>query len=148
MAVSDIALVPEYFHISDDNRLLFGGLATYSGQHPANIKKELYNKLLNIFPQAKDIGFEYEWGGFMGIGANRFPQVGQVKDNVFYAQAYAGHGIAASHVSARLIADKISGEVDRFDFIADITHQQFMGWNFMKKSLFAIKMAVKKLKSK
>ena len=68
-------------------------------------------KLLRVFPELADIAIEFQWGGMIGIGANRLPQIYRLPEqpNVFYAQAYSGHGLNATHMAGKLVAEAIKG---------------------------------------
>ncbi len=65
--------------------------------------------MLKVFPQLADVRIDYQWGGMIGITANRFPQAGRLSQypNVFYAQGYSGHGLNVTHWCARLLAEAI-----------------------------------------
>ena len=139
VAVSDQRWVLDYYRLSADGRLLFGGMATYSGQHPNSIKKALTPGMLDVFASLKDIKIDYEWGGYLRVGVNRVPQMGCVGRNIYYAMAYAGHGVAPSHMSARLVAEAISGDTSRFDIMAKVPHQTIPG-GVLRQPLFALGM--------
>lgn len=145
-AVCDQRWALDYFRLTADKRLLFGGLATYSGRHPRDIVGAIMPNVLKVFPQLKGVKIDHAWGGYMGIGLNRIPQLGKLAPNAYYAQAYSGHGVAPSHMSARLIAEAISGQLERFDVIAKIKHQPFPGGQMFKAPLQAIGMAYYRLK--
>lgn len=124
MAFADMRIALDYFHLSADRRLLFGGLCTYSGKDPKDIEAALRPNLEKVFPQLKGVRIDYEWGGMIGIGANRMPQIGRLPDasNIFYAQAYAGHGVNATHMAAKLLAEAICQQAGYFDVFAKIKH--------------------------
>lgn len=124
-AVCDQKIDLDYFRLSADKRLLFGGMCNYSGRDPKNIKAALYPKMLKVFPQLAGIKIEFQWGGMIGIGANRLPQLGRIKPNVFYAQAYSGHGVNVTHMAAKLLAETISGESDRIKYFEQVKHMSF-----------------------
>ncbi|MFC3051276.1 NAD(P)/FAD-dependent oxidoreductase [Kordiimonas pumila] len=140
-AVCDQRWALDYFRMSADDRLLFGGLATYTGIHPRDLVKAIRPLMLRVFPELKDTKIDYTWGGYIGIGLNRIPQVGKVDDNVYFAQAYSGHGVAATHLSARVIAEAIMGDTSRFDIIAHVKHPPFPGGRLLRKPAQAVGMA-------
>ncbi len=102
MAVCDQRVALDYYRLSADRRLLFGGACHYSGRDPKDIGAYMQPKMLEVFPQLAGVKIDYQWGGMIGIGANRLPQIGRLKDqpNVYYAQAYSGHGVNATHLAA------------------------------------------------
>ena len=122
LAVCDLNNVVDYFRMSADGRLLFGGRCNYSGREPRSIRASLMPRMLKIYPQLKDARIDYEWGGKIGIVLNRVPLMGRIGKNVFYSQGYSGHGLNATHVAAELLADAISGTMERFDLFAQVRH--------------------------
>lgn len=148
MAFADLRVDLDYYHLSEDNRLLFGGLCTYSGKDPKDIEAALRPNLEKVFPQLKGVRIDYEWGGMMGIGANRLPQIGRLPDakNIFYAQAYAGHGVNATHMAAKLIAEAITTQAERFDIFAKVPHMTFPGGPHLRSPLLAMGMLYHRFK--
>ncbi|WP_394146715.1 NAD(P)/FAD-dependent oxidoreductase [Shewanella atlantica] len=139
MAFADMRIDLDYFHLSEDNRLLFGGLCTYSGKDPKNIEAALRPNLEKVFPQLKGVKIDFEWGGMIGIGANRLPQIGRLPDcpNIMYAQAYSGHGVNATHMAAKLIAEALTAQAGRFDIFDKIQHMTFPGGPTFRSPMLA-----------
>tara|TARA_R110001583_G_scaffold46761_14_gene146594 strand:- start:2506 stop:3810 length:1305 start_codon:yes stop_codon:yes gene_type:complete len=144
-AVCDLKIDLDYFRLSADKRLLFGGMCNYSGRDPKDIKAALYPKMLKVFPQLKGINIDYQWGGMIGIGANRLPQIGRLDNNIFYAQAYSGHGVNVSHMAARLLAEAIHGESDRIKHFEQVKHFAFPGGKHLRSPLLALGMMYHKM---
>jgi len=143
MAVCDQRVTVDYFRLSADRRLLFGGACHYSGRDPQDIGAYMRPKMLKVFPQLADVKIDYQWGGMIGIGANRLPQIGKLADqpNVYYAQAYAGHGLNATHLAGKLLAEAISGQQSgRFDLFAKVPHITFPGGKHLRSPLLALGM--------
>ena len=148
MAFADMRIALDYFHLSADRRLLFGGLCTYSGKDPKDIEAALRPNLEKVFPQLKGVRIDYEWGGMIGIGANRMPQIGRLPDasNIFYAQAYAGHGVNATHMAAKLLAEAICQQAGYFDVFAKIKHMTFPGGPTFRSPMLAAGMLYHRFK--
>ena len=143
MALCDQRVTVDYFRLSADNRLLFGGACHYSGRDPVDIAAYMRPKMLKVFPHLADVKIEYQWGGMIGIGANRLPQIGRLKDhaNVFYAQAYAGHGVNATHLAGKLLGEAISTQHSSgFDIFAKVPHMTFPGGKHLRSPLLALGM--------
>lgn len=122
LAVYDTRFVLDYYRLTADKRLLFGGGANYSGRDAANVEAELRPRLERTFPRLQGIGIEFQWQGMAGIVINRIPQLGKLSDNVYYAQGYSGHGIATSHIVGQIMADAVSGTLEAFDAFASVKH--------------------------
>ncbi|PZW42908.1 FAD-binding oxidoreductase [Pseudomonas sp. URMO17WK12:I2] len=149
MALCDQRVAVDYYRLSADRRLLFGGACRYSGTDPADIAAYMRPKMLAVFPQLQHVRIEYQWGGMIGIGANRLPQIGRLKDqpNVFYAQAYAGHGVNATHLAGKLLAEAIAGQAGGgFELFAKVPHMTFPGGRHLRSPLLALGMLWHRLK--
>lgn len=142
-AVCDQRVTVDYYRLSADRRLLFGGACHYSGRDPKDIAGYMRPKMLGVFPQLAEVKIDYQWGGMIGIGANRLPQIGRLNSqpNVFYAQAYSGHGLNATHLAGRLLAEAISGQAQgRFELFAKVPHMTFPGGKLLRSPLLALGM--------
>jgi len=149
MAVCDQRVALDYYRLSADRRLLFGGACHYSGRDPQDIGAYMRPKMLDVFPHLANVKIDYQWGGMIGIGANRLPQIGRLPDqpNVYYAQAYSGHGVNATHLAGKLLAEAISGQhSDGFDLFAQVPHITFPGGKYLRSPLLALGMLWHRLK--
>lgn len=122
LAVYDTRFVLDYYRLTADKRLLFGGGANYSGRDSEDIAGELRPRLEHTFPQLKKIAIDFQWQGMAGIVINRIPQLGKLSSNVYYAQGYSGHGIATSHIVGEIIANAVCGTLEEFDTFAKVRH--------------------------
>ncbi|MGH8249057.1 MAG: NAD(P)/FAD-dependent oxidoreductase [Gammaproteobacteria bacterium] len=145
-AVSDENTLLDYFRLSADKRLLFGGRCNHTGRVPKDITGALRPRMLRVFPQLQDIGIDYEWGGTVAISLKRIPQLGRLRGNIFYAQGYSGHGIVATHVAGRLLAEVISGHAERYDLLSRIRHWRLPGGKWFATPALAIAMTYYRLK--
>ena len=149
MAVCDQRVALDYYRLSADRRLLFGGACHYSGRDPQDIGAYMRPKMLEVFPHLANVKIDYQWGGMIGIGANRLPQIGRLPDqpNVYFAQAYSGHGVNATHLAGKLLAEAISGQQSHgFDLFAKVPHITFPGGKYLRSPLLALGMLWHRLK--
>jgi glycine/D-amino acid oxidase-like deaminating enzyme len=149
MALSDQRVALDYYRLSADHRLLFGGACHYSGRDPKDIAAYMRPKMLKVFPQLANVRIEYQWGGMIGIGANRLPQIGRLREhpNVYYAQAYAGHGLNATHLAGKLLGEAIAEQHSRgFELFAQVPHITFPGGRLLRSPLLALGMLWHRLK--
>ena len=147
-AVCDPNYILEYFRLSADKRLLFGGRCNYFGSDPKVIKSHLVPRMLKIYPQLKDIKFEFGWGGTIGVPINRVPQMGRIADNIFYSQGYSGHGVNVTHLAGQIMADTVAGTFERFDVFANIKPFTIPGQHLFGRQMVALGMLYYKLKDK
>lgn len=143
LALCDQKVGLDYYRLTADRRLLFGGACHYSGRDPVDIAGYMRPKMLKVFPQLGDIGIDFQWGGKIGITANRFPQVGRLRQypNVYYAQGYSGHGLNVTHWTARLLAEAIhAGHSQGLDVFSAVPHMTFPGGRALRAPLLALGM--------
>ncbi|WP_043526892.1 NAD(P)/FAD-dependent oxidoreductase [Litchfieldella xinjiangensis] len=138
MAVEDCNYLLDYYRLSADRRLIYGGGVNYGGQDPASIEGVIRPKLETTFPQLKGIQIDYAWSGNFLMTLNRLPQFGVLNDNVYYAQGYSGHGVTCTHLAGRLIAEVMTGRSERFDAFAGLPHLPFPGGRLLRVPLSAM----------
>jgi gamma-glutamylputrescine oxidase len=134
-AVADANFVVDYFRLTADRRLLFGGRAAYSGRHPKDLAANLRPRMLRVFPQLADVAVEHAWGGYIGITYNRLPDVGRIGDNLYYVQGFSGQGVTLSGMLGKLMAEAIAGEAERFELFTRVKHLPFPGGPFRRPAL-------------
>ncbi|BAN47284.1 FAD-binding oxidoreductase [Metapseudomonas resinovorans] len=122
LAVYDCRFVLDYYRMTGDGRLLFGGGANYSGRDSRDIEAELRPCIERTFPQLKGVGIDFKWSCAMGIVINRIPQLGKLSNNVWYCQGYSGHGVATTHIMGEVMANAMSGSLEKFDAFARCQH--------------------------
>lgn len=135
-----------YFRLSPDKRLLFGGMCTYSGRHPRSITASLMPRLTKIFPSLADVRIDYEWGGNIAISINRCPQFGRIKNNTYFVQGYSGHGVAPTHLAGKMLADIVCGDAEQFDVFSQISHLSIPGGKWFAGPAVALGMSYFRLK--
>ncbi|KAF1709330.1 FAD-dependent oxidoreductase [Pseudoxanthomonas kalamensis DSM 18571] len=146
MAVADTNWALDYFRLSRDHRLLFGGRASYSTLPPPDLRGTMTRRMRAVFPQLHDVEIEYVWGGMIDISLNRAPHWGRLRDNVYFAQGFSGHGLIATGLAGTLIAEAIRGQSERLDLFARIPHQPFPGGRALRTPLLVAAMAWYKLR--
>jgi len=137
-AVCDPNFVLEYFRLSADKRLLFGGRCNYYGEDPEVIKNNLQPRLLKIYPQLANIGIDYAWGGTIGVPLKRVPLLGRISPSIFYCQGYSGHGVNVAHLAGQIMADAVAGTVEQFDMFANIKPLIVPGAHVLSKPMVAL----------
>ena len=130
--VHDTRFVVNYYRLSDDHRLLFGGGENYRPGFPKDIGKFVRPYMLKIFPQLKDVGIDYAWGGTLSVTVNRLPHLGRLEPNVFFGQGYSGHGISTANFAGKVIAEAVAGVAGRFDVLANLPTHTFPGGTLLR----------------
>ena len=148
VAVCDLNEIVDYYRLSADRRLLYGGACNYSGRDPTNIASYIRPRMLKTYPQLANARIEYQWGGEIGIVLNRAVAVGRINGNVYYCHGYSGHGLSGSHLMGEIMADAIAGTLERFDLFAEIDHLRVPGSRWLGNQILALGMLYYKLKDK
>ena len=146
MAVADINWALDYFRLSHDHRLLFGGRASYSTLPPPNLRGVMVRRMRAVFPQLADVELEYVWGGYIDITRNRAPHWGRLTPNIYFAQGFCGHGVASTGLAGDVIAEAIAGQAQRLDVFERIAHQRFPGGTALRRPLLVAAMSWYKLR--
>ncbi len=148
LAVEDCNYLLDYYRLTRDNRLLYGGGVNYGGSDPADITAVIRPKMLKTFPQLADVAIDYAWSGTFLMTLNRLPQFGVVNGNVYYAQGYSGHGMALAGLAGRLMAEAIAGQAERFDAFAAMPHRRFPGGTLLRTPLLVLATTFYKLRDR
>lgn len=139
VAVADTRFVVNYWRLSEDNRLLFGGGESYGYRFP-DIVKTVRKPMLQIYPQLADARIDYAWGGTLAITVNRMPCFVRVAPNVLSASGYSGHGVAMATLAGKVLAETVAGQAERFDLMAGIPQPRFPGGAALRWPLLVLAM--------
>lgn len=126
-AVANTNFIVDYFRLTGDTRLLFGGRASYSTLEPLNLGAYMRPRMLSVFPGLKDVKVDHAWGGYIAITSNRIPDCGRLEPNIYYAHGYSGQGVALAGMYGKLMAECVKGQAEHFDLLARIKHLPFPG---------------------
>ena len=141
VAVADSKFVVNYFRLSEDRRLLFGGGESYGYRFPRNLAEKARKPMLDIYPELAGTRIDYAWGGTLAITMNRMPDFARLSANIFSASGYSGHGVAMAALAGKLMAEAISGTAERFDVMARVPIAKFPGGTMMRLPLLALAMS-------
>ncbi|QSX37937.1 NAD(P)/FAD-dependent oxidoreductase [Shewanella sedimentimangrovi] len=136
--VEDCNYLLDYFRLSADKRLLYGGGVVYGARDPADIEAIILPKLLKTFPQLEGVRVDYAWTGNFLLTLSRLPQVGRIGGNIYYSQGCSGHGVTYTHLAGRLLAEVINGQASRFDLFASLPHYPFPGGHALRVPFSAL----------
>lgn len=139
VAVADSKFVVNYFRLSPDKRLLFGGGESYGYRFP-DIDRTVRRPMAEIFPHLADVPFDYTWGGTLAITMRRLPYVARVAPNVLSASGYSGHGVGSATQAGQIMARAIEGESDGFDVLSRIPTRPFPGGAALRAPLLTLAM--------
>jgi gamma-glutamylputrescine oxidase len=139
LAVSDSRFVVNYFRMSADGRLIFGGGERYTPEPPADIAAFARKHMADVFPQLADVAIDYAWGGLVSISMSRLPHVGRYGD-LFFAHGYSGQGVLLPALTGKVLAEAMAGTAERFDVLASIAPPEFPGGAALRSPLYVLGM--------
>ena len=117
VAVSDSRFVVNYYRLSADGRLLFGGGERYSPTPPPDMAAFVRRHMEAVFPQIRGVPIDHAWGGLVSVTQTRLPHVGR-QGEVLFAHGYSGMGVVLSTLAGKLLVEEILGRRDRFELFA------------------------------
>ena len=126
-AVYDNQFILEYFRMTADHRLLFGGKCTYLGGTPVDLPNAMKRNIRRVFPQLADAKIDFAWGGHIDITMRRMPDWGRRGDRIFWAQGFCGHGLVPTRVAGKLVSKAVLGDTEELDWFAPIVNPPFPG---------------------
>ncbi|MEN2978504.1 FAD-binding oxidoreductase [Tistrella bauzanensis] len=127
VAVSDCNFVLDYFRLSGDRRMLFGGKVSYSGRPPLNLERSMRRSMLAVFPELATVPTSEVWGGVVDITHDRTPHFTEVVPGLIVLQGFSGHGLALTALAGRLAVEAMAGDRRRFDLFDRLRHIDFPG---------------------
>jgi len=125
--VHDSRFVVNYFRISEDNRLLFGGGENYTYKFPKNIRATVSKPMLQIYPHLKDVRIDYAWGGTLAITFNRLPHFDFRSDGVINISGYSGSGVHMATIAGKVVSEAVNGQMAKFDIMSQLPTPKFPG---------------------
>lgn len=140
VAVADSKFVVNYFRLSADKRLLFGGGESYGYKFPANIEAVVRKPMTQIFPHLRDVKIDYAWGGTLGITMKRMPYLARLSANILSASGYSGHGVGTATHAGQLMALAIQGQAEGFETMARVPAPAFPGGASLRSPLLVLAM--------
>jgi gamma-glutamylputrescine oxidase len=136
--VEDCNFLLDYFRLSTDKRLLYGGGVIYGARDPKRIESIIRPKMLQTFPQLRGVAIDYAWTGNFLLTLSRMPQMGRIDSNIFYSQGCSGHGITFTHLAGRLLSEVLQGQASRFDAFEKLPHLPFPGGRLFRAPFTAL----------
>ena len=133
-AVADSRFVLNYFRLSADGRMIFGGGEKYRQQPPRDIAAFVRPHMAAVFPALAAVPVDYAWGGAVSVTMNRLPHLGR-RGNCWFAHGFSGHGALLTTLAGELIVEAMRGTVERFDVLAGLPHRAFPGGKLLRSPL-------------
>jgi gamma-glutamylputrescine oxidase len=139
LAVSDSRFVVDYFRLSADGRLIFGGGERYTPAPPGDIAAFVRPFLIRTFPQLRDVRIDHAWGGLVSITMTRLPHVGRLGD-LFFAHGYSGQGVLLPALVGKVLSEAMRGTAETFDVLSGLAPPEFPGGAALRSPLHLLGM--------
>lgn len=136
--VEDCNYLLDYFRLSADRRLLYGGGTVYGAREGTAIERQIRENLKKTFPQLAGVRIDYAWTGNFLLTLSRLPQAGRLGDNIYYSQGCSGHGLTYTHLAGTLLAQAIRGQSEGLDAFARLPHYRFPGGRLMRVPMLTL----------
>lgn len=137
---SDSRFVINYWRMSADKRLLFGGGENYSAGFPRDIAGFVRKPLSAIYPQFKNIEIDYAWGGTLAVTVHRVPLLQRLQDRVWTAAGFSGQGVTIAPLAGQILAEAVLGRLDRLEAYAALPTPAFPGGKLLRPASLALGM--------
>jgi gamma-glutamylputrescine oxidase len=133
-AVADSRFVLNYFRLSAEGRMIFGGGEKYTTRPPRDIAAFVRKHMVQVFPRLAEVPIDYAWGGAVSVSMNRLPHFGR-QGNIWFAHGFSGHGALMTTLAGELMVEAMRGTMERFDVMARLPHLRFPGGRRFAKPL-------------
>ncbi len=133
----DTNFMLDYFRVSADNRMLFGGASTYLRHDGSGRAHALAAKMRARFPELANARVEYAWGGLIDVTASRAPDFGRLGNFITYLQGFSGHGLNVSAIGARVVAESLHGDARRLELFERLKHRAFPNSAWLRRGLLS-----------
>lgn len=133
--VEDVNYLLDYYRITADKRLLFGGGVVYTGAEPADIVRRLWPHVLRTFPQLKGRKVDFAWSGNFALTMTRMPHIGRLSDTVYFIHGDSGHGVTSTHLLGKLTAEAMTSQSAGWDVFAAMRNLPFPGGRLLRVPL-------------
>jgi len=138
-AISDSRFVVNYFRLSADGRLLFGGGERYTRRPPTDIAEFVRPFMERTFPQLTGTPIDHAWGGLVSVTRTRLPHIGR-DGPVLWAHGYSGMGTILSSLAGSVLAKAIDGDDVGLDLFQSISPPAFPGGGLLRGPLHTLAM--------
>jgi gamma-glutamylputrescine oxidase len=136
--IEDCNFLLDYYRLSADQRLLYGGGTVYGARESARIEQQIRVNLHKTFPQLASVRIDYAWTGNFLLTLSRLPQAGRLGSNIYYSQGCSGHGVTYTHLAGVLLAEAIKGQSQRLDVFASLPHMNFPGGRLFRVPMLTL----------
>jgi len=108
-AASDTWHLLRYFRLDASGRLVLGSRGTFAHTPQLRDVQYHYHAVHEIYPQLKQVPFEYHWGGLVAMTRDQLPHLHELAPGLLAGLGYSGRGVAMATVMGKLLARRALG---------------------------------------
>jgi len=135
VAIADSRFVVNYYRLSEDRRMLFGGGESYGWTFPRDVAGLVRPKMLKVFPDLADVAVTHAWGGTLAITPSRLPVWGELRPGVYNASGYSGSGVALATMAGKVLAEALTGDRRRLEVMSRLPVPRFPGGDALRRPI-------------
>ena len=124
---SDSRFVVNYYRLTPDGRLMFGGGERYSRAAPADIAAFVRPHLEAVFPRLQGVAIDHAWGGLVSITFGRDCRTWRATVTYSSPRVIPAWATILSTLGGKLLVEALAGETARFDLFAKAAPPTFPG---------------------
>lgn len=140
-SANDTRFVLNYWRLTPDLRLLWGGGESYGRRFPRDIGALVRRAMAEIYPDLADRPFTHAWGGTLAITGSRMPAFQRPQPGVWAIHGWSGSGIHMGTQGGAIAAEAIAGTAERWDLMARLPTPPFPGGDWFRFPLLVAAMS-------
>lgn len=126
------------FRFDDAGRFIFGSVGALRGSGVPIHRGWGRRAMTKLFPQLKDVAFETEWYGKIGMTVDNLPRFHRLGRNVVSFSGYNGRGIAPGTVFGRCLAALTLGRIGESDLPLPVTEPAAAPLRAVKEAYYEV----------
>ena len=132
---ADSLFVVNYFRLTPDLRMLWGGSESVGRHLPGDIAQRVRQRMLMVYPDLADLKIDHAWGGALAITGTRMPSFQNLGSGVRAIGGWSGSGVHMATMGGRIAANAILQETDDWDLLARMPTPRFPGTDWLRVPL-------------
>ena len=140
VCAADTRFVLNYFRLSPDGRMLWGGGESTGRKFPGDLKGLVRKQMLQVYPDLADVAITHAWGGTLAITGTRMPLFHDLGGGVRAIGGWSGSGVHMATMGGKIAADAVMGAPGDWDVLARMPTPAFPGGDWFRMPLLRLAM--------
>ncbi len=142
LSAADTKFVLNYFRLTPDLRLLWGGGESYGRRFPKDIAAVVRRAMADVYPEIARRPVTHAWGGTLAITPHRMPVFQRVGPHLLAISGWSGSGVHMATMGGAIAAEAIAGVTERWDLMARLPTPAFPGGDWFRAPLLVVAMTL------